>query len=108
MLAASQVASHLEEMLSLAKASEQYRQYMMGSMQDAVAPAPLDPSVDNTFTSGQFTITIRELIAYYIAMVSHHEPTFLHRLGDVAALYVCVIHLSHTVLQTPCACSLET
>lgn len=56
-------------MLSLAKASEQYRQYMMGSMQDAVAPAPLDPSVDTTFTSGQFTVTIRELIAYYIAMV---------------------------------------
>ena len=63
----------MEEMLSLAKASEQYRQYMVGSMQDAVAPAPLDPSVDTTFSSGQFTVTIRELIAYYIAMVSCYD-----------------------------------
>lgn len=75
-----QVASLLEEMLSLAKASEQYRQYMMGSMQDAVAPAPLDPSVDNSFTSGQFTITIRELIAYYIAM----EEFFMEQSVDKA------------------------
>ena len=69
-VAAVQVASHLEEMLTLAKASEQYSQYMMGGMQEAVAPAPLDPSVEQVFRSGQFSVTIRELIAYYIAMVS--------------------------------------
>ena len=74
-------------MLSLAKASEQYRQYMMGSMQDAVAPAPLDPSVEKTFTSGQFTITIRELIAYYIAMVSYYACTLLHCL--LMMLHLC-------------------
>lgn len=68
----------MEEMLSLAKASEQYRQYMMGSMQDAVAPTPLDPSVDTTFSSGQFTVTVRELIAYYIAMVSCHDLLLHH------------------------------
>ena len=65
-----QVAGHLEEMLGLAKASEQYNQYMMGNMSDAVAPEALDPEVDNRFRSGQFNVTIRELIAYYIAMVS--------------------------------------
>lgn len=64
-----QVAGQLEEMLSLAKASEQFSQYMMGSMQDAAAPHPLDPSVEKRFCSGQFSATIRELIAYYIAMV---------------------------------------
>ena len=57
-------------MLGLAKASEQYNQYMMGNMADAMAPEPLDPEVDNSFRSGQFNVTIRELIAYYIAMVS--------------------------------------
>ena len=56
-------------MMSLAKASKQYRQYMLGSMQDAMAPAQLQPSVEDTFRSGQFSVTIRELIAYFIAMV---------------------------------------
>ena len=65
-----QVAGHLEEMLSLGKSSEQYKQYMMGSMQDAMAPAPLDPDLEKRIHSGQFSVTIRELIAYYIAMVS--------------------------------------
>ena len=69
------MAGHLEEMLSLAKSSEQYSQYMMGSMQDALAPAPLDPDVEKRFRSGPFSVTIRELIAYYIAMVSLPCPT---------------------------------
>jgi len=72
-----QVAGHLEEMLSLAKSSEQYKQYMMGSMQDAMAPAPLDPDLEKRFHSGQFSVTIRELIAYYIAMVSLPPVTIL-------------------------------
>lgn len=75
--AAIQVAGHLEEMLSLAKSSEQYKQYMMGSMQDAMAPAPLDPDLEKRFHSGQFSVTIRELIAYYIAMVSLPPVTIL-------------------------------
>ena len=75
--AAIQVAGHLEEMLSLAKSSEQYKQYMMGSMQDAMTPAPLDPHLEKRFHSGQFSVTIRELIAYYIAMVSLPPVTIL-------------------------------
>lgn len=78
-------------MLSLAKASEQYRQYMLGSMQDAVAPAPLEPLVEDTFRSGQFSVTIRELIAYYIAMV--------WPLGSTAMCsFVCSPHVSVTQL----------
>ncbi|DBA99835.1 TPA: Golgi transport complex subunit 4, variant 2 [Trebouxia sp. C0004] len=75
-----QVAGHLEEMLSLAKSSEQYKQYMMGSMQDAMSPAPLDPALEKRFHSGQFSVTIRELIAYYIAM----EEFFMEQSVDKA------------------------
>ncbi|DBB16575.1 TPA: Golgi transport complex subunit 4 [Trebouxia sp. C0006] len=75
-----QVAGHLEEMLSLAKSSEQYKQYMMGSMQDAMTPAPLDPHLEKRFHSGQFSVTIRELIAYYIAM----EEFFMEQSVDKA------------------------
>lgn len=64
-----QVEGHLEEMVRLAKSSEQFNQYMMGSMQDAVGSTPLDAAVEERFRSGQFTVTVRELIAYYIAMV---------------------------------------
>ena len=67
-----QVEGHLEEMVRLAKSSEQYNQYMMGSMQDAMGGVPLEPSVEERFRSGQFSATVRELIAYYIAMVCTH------------------------------------
>ena len=65
-------------MLSLAKASEQYSQYMLGSLQDAVAPAPADPAAQQRFRSGQFSVTLRELIAYYVAMVSRLSGAPLH------------------------------
>ena len=65
-----QVEGHLEEMVRLAKSSEQYNQYMMGSMQDVMGAPPLDASVEERFRSGQFSAKVRELVAYYIAMVS--------------------------------------
>ena len=68
-----QVEGHLEEMVGLAKSSEQYKQYMMSSMQDGMGSSPLEPSVEERFRSGQFSATVRELVAYYIAMVSAHQ-----------------------------------
>ena len=63
--------------MRLAKSSEQYNQYMMGSMQDVMGATPLDASVEERFRSGQFSATVRELMAYYIAMVSSSSASTL-------------------------------
>ena len=44
-----QVESHLEEMLLLCQRSEEYNQFMLSKMADAVAPAILGTSRENAF-----------------------------------------------------------
>jgi hypothetical protein len=46
---AAQVESHLEEMLLLCQRSEEYNQFMLSKMTDAVAPAILGTSRENAF-----------------------------------------------------------
>ena len=45
----AQVESHLEEMLLLCQRSEEYNQFMLAKMADAVAPAILGTNRENAF-----------------------------------------------------------
>lgn len=44
-----QVESYLDEMLLLAQRAEEYNQFMLAKMADAVAPAPLSAARHNAF-----------------------------------------------------------
>lgn len=62
---------YLEEMLLLCQRSEEYNTFMLTKLTAAGAASPTAQSsgLENTFRSGQFNVTVRELIAYYINMV---------------------------------------
>ena len=51
--AAAQVEGYLEELLLLCQRSEEYNQFMLGKMQEAVAPKTLDASRENAFRCDQ-------------------------------------------------------
>jgi len=65
-----QVEAYLEEILVLYQRSEEYNQYLLACMAAAVAPDPLGGGRENAFRSGQFNITVRELVSSYINLVS--------------------------------------
>ena len=65
-----QVEAYLEEILVLYQRSEEYNQYVLACMANAVAPDPLGGGRENAFRSGQFNITVRELVSSYINLVS--------------------------------------
>jgi hypothetical protein len=65
-----QVEAYLEEILVLYQRSEEYNTYLLACMANAVAPEPLGGSRENAFRSGQFNITVRELVSSYINLVS--------------------------------------
>ncbi len=65
-----QVESYLEEILILYQRSEEYNQYALACMANAVAPDALGGKRENAFRSGQFNITVRELVSSYINLVS--------------------------------------
>jgi hypothetical protein len=64
------VEGYLEEMLVLCQRSEEYNGFMLAKMAEACAPALLGAARENAFRSGQFNVVVRELIAYYINMVT--------------------------------------
>ena len=51
--AAAQVEGYLEELLLLCQRSEEYNQFMLGKMQEAVAPKTLGASRENAFRCHQ-------------------------------------------------------
>ncbi|KAK9907313.1 hypothetical protein WJX75_001280 [Coccomyxa subellipsoidea] len=65
-----QIEGYLEEMLVLCQRSEEYNQFMLAKLTGAAAgsgsPKADTASLENSFRSGQFNVTVRELIAYYI------------------------------------------
>ncbi|EIE27386.1 COG4-domain-containing protein [Coccomyxa subellipsoidea C-169] len=65
-----QIEGYLEEMLLLCQRSEEYNQFMLAKLTAAAAgsgsPKADAASLENSFRSGQFNVTVRELIAYYI------------------------------------------
>lgn len=68
-----QIEGYLEEMLVLCQRSEEYNQFMLAKLTCAAAgsgsPKADTASLENSFRSGQFNVTVRELIAYYINLV---------------------------------------
>ena len=68
-----QIEGYLEEMLLLCQHSEEYNQFMLAKLTGAAAgmgsPKADTAALENGFRSGQFNVTVRELIAYYINLV---------------------------------------
>jgi hypothetical protein len=64
-----QVEAYLEEILALYQRSEEYNTYLLACMANAVAPELLGGARENAFRSGQFNITVRELVTSYINLV---------------------------------------
>lgn len=60
-------------MLLLCQRSEEYNQFMLAKLTGAAAgagsPKADTAALENGFRSGQFNVTVRELIAYYINLV---------------------------------------
>ena len=63
------VEEYLEEVLVLYQRCEEYNQYLLAAMADAVAPDPLGPTREHAFRSGDFNVTVRELVSHYINLV---------------------------------------
>lgn len=73
MIGRVQIEGYLEEMLLLCQRSEEYNQFMLAKLMSAAtgseSPKASSASLENSFHSGQFNVTVRELIAYYINLV---------------------------------------
>lgn len=72
-----QVEAFLEEMLLLCSRSEEYNLWILQSLASSHEAQPLSASneQERAFRSGPFNAMLRQLIAYYINMVSsfkHH------------------------------------
>lgn len=64
-----QVEEYLDEVLVLAQMCDEYNQYVLAAMSEATAPESLGAARENSFRSGVFNQTVRELVSYYIQMV---------------------------------------
>jgi len=64
-----QVEEYLDEVLVLAQLCDEYNQYVLAAMSEATAPESLGAARENSFRSGAFNQTVRELVSYYIQMV---------------------------------------
>ena len=64
-----QVEEYLDEVLALAQLCDEYNQYVLAAMNEATAPESLGAARENSFRSGAFNQTVRELVSYYIQMV---------------------------------------
>lgn len=67
-----QVEQYLDEVLVLAQLCDEYNQYVLAAMAEATAPEPLGAARENTFRSGMFNQTVRELLSYYIQMEEYY------------------------------------
>ena len=64
-----QVEEYLEEVLILYQRCEEYNQYLLTAMAAAVAPDPLGAAREQALRSGDFNVTVRELVSHYINLV---------------------------------------
>lgn len=74
-----EVEGHLEEMLLLAQRAEEYNQFMLAKMADAVAPAPLSAAYHNAFRGGAFNVAVRELLNFCVAMEEFVMEEDIHK-----------------------------
>ena len=65
-----QVEEYLEEVLVLYQRCEEYNAYLLAAMTAAVAPDPLGTAREQAVRSGEFNVTVRELVSNYINLVS--------------------------------------
>ena len=68
-----QVEEYLDEVLVLAQLCDEYNQYVLAAMSEATAPESLGAARENSFRSGAFNQTVRELVSYYIQMVRRKD-----------------------------------
>ena len=57
---------YLDEVLILYQRSEEYNQYVLAVMADAVSPKALGTAHEAAFRSGAFHVAVRELVTYCI------------------------------------------
>ena len=67
-----QVEEYLDEVLVLAQMCDEYNQYVLAAMSEATAPESLGAARENSFRSGVFNQTVRELVSYYIQMEEYY------------------------------------
>lgn len=78
-----QVEEYLEEVLVLYQRCEEYNAYLLAAMAAAVAPDPLGAAREQAVRSGEFNVTVRELVSNYINLVRVREVGEGSRLGWV-------------------------
>lgn len=76
-----QVEEYLDEVLVLAQLCDEYNQYVLAAMSEATAPESLGAARENSFRSGAFNQTVRELVSYYIQMVRTERVALLKERG---------------------------
>ena len=76
-----QVEEYLDEVLVLAQLCDEYNQYVLAAMSEAMAPESLGAARENSFRSGAFNQTVRELVSYYIQMVGAELVVRLQECG---------------------------
>ena len=64
----------------LCQRAEEYNQFILEKAAEAVGPSFLPAAHDNALRSGSFNTAVRELISYYINLVSRQSVVTLERL----------------------------
>lgn len=63
-----EVEATLEQLLQLASSGEEYSQWVLSKMALLCEPAPLPAARHNAFRSSGFSVAVRELLNYYVAL----------------------------------------
>lgn len=78
-----QIEDYLKELLLLCQRCEEYSQFMLGKMAEALAPNLLSPIRETSFRGGQLNVSARDLLGHYISLEEFYMEENVKKAVDI-------------------------